>query len=91
MFGNHGFVWRRFRKNVRTSPPPLLRSFGAAPLHPRFIAACRAEAKANAAGGEGGIRTPLLKNADKYGLLRRSNDPACTTLLYHDNGNLISR
>jgi hypothetical protein len=33
-------------------------------------------------GGEGGIRTPMLKNADKYGLLRRSYGVVCTTALY---------
>jgi len=36
-------------------------------------------------GGEGGIRTPMLKNAEKYRLLLALCGHACTTSLYQKN------
>jgi hypothetical protein len=42
-------------------------------------------------GGEGGIRTPVLKNADKYGLLRRSNVSFVPLLCTNENENLMQK
>jgi hypothetical protein len=40
-------------------------------------------------GEEGGIRTPMLKNAEKYRLLLALCGHACTTSLYQKKSNLM--